>query len=829
MPDKCPETAPESTELSGARVSSLVRTAITRTIPDRRSAWNSQLRRLFGLLVLGLIASANLVSAQRPQQSQGQRQQAQRSQRQRVQDQREQRPEMEREEQRDREPQRGGPPPIRITDPRIPEGKELLARGTVEVTFRVRSEDVTKIRVKVDTITAAMTSDIDINPKLREQTVIVNLLKGENRLILFGFVDGEPDPNISAWIMVTCNGTKCGTAKEAVVTELDDADKEDQQDASGEQDAGQVGEKAGKTRTEPGVAARRTEPAGKQEPAKPKKPGAKTTSITISKPAKDTVFQDVTTVPLEIKIAQKVNADDNIKKVTIRVNNPEGAIKQAVDNQDVDYPDDAGKSAALLKPAVTIGKGKNTITVSDPAHQGGDSASIEITCNGDKCGSNGGEDAKKDSDINPDSQNTIHTRSVVGLEEFAASSSSPQQKLFVEFNLNVPFGGSGPRKTSKGNVLLRNCDPVAAKAKYTTVSPKRLYDQNKEGTPGQQERKGGSKSCPDNNSTGDSSAILQSSDPLDARFWLWLNARITSLPQTSATKVTDVTTVGNFANTIVSGGVKDVTQGFEFNVGPEIVLLKPRSGIPFQSGYGKDKIARLGLSFILGGGAITPFNPQSTAEIFKVNQTVIDRFPNAVGKDFVAFISPDRDRFFRQYYAGLRLKTYYFQRKRVAAQYNLCDSVKKSTPATQMVLQRNPDCSLMEDLVDQFPGIFELTFGQNESVTGGRLRGGVFRLEGFYPLPFVPSVYVFGTALMKLSRTKINNSPLILEPPSGSIPALSDPKVDIETIPQINRDYYRIGVGVDLLHLIRKAGANAEKQAATTTPPKTGGTAPANQ
>ncbi len=32
------------------------------------------------------------------------------------------------------------------------------------------------------------------------------------------------------------------------------------------------------------------------------------------------------------------------------------------------------------------------------------------------------------------------------------------------------------------------------------------------------------------------------------------------------------------------------------------------------------------------------------------------------GKKFVAFASQDRDKFFRQYYAGIRLKTFYYDR-----------------------------------------------------------------------------------------------------------------------------------------------------------------------
>ncbi len=302
-------------------------------------------------------------------------------------------------------------------------------------------------------------------------------------------------------------------------------------------------------------------------------------------------------------------------------------------------------------------------------------------------------------------RNTIHTRAIVGIEEAAASSGSPTQKFFIDFNLNVPLGKGTNKK-----------------------------------------------------------------DPLDANFWVWANPRITSLPQPSVTDVSDVVTGGNFFNPISNGKVKDITQGFEFLVGAEVPIIKPRDGKNIPSGFGEDYSGRIGLSFIVGAGAITPFNPQATAAVFKVNQGIIDRFPNAQGKDFVAFISADRDRFFRQYFAGLRLKTYFFKGKDHDAE-----------PA------------------DLFPGMFDLTYGQNESVTGGKLKGGVFRLEGFYPLPFYPAVHAFGTALMKLNHGT-TATPLILQAPD-TIPSLSDPKLDLEVVPQIDRDYYKIGIGVDLLHL----------------------------
>jgi hypothetical protein len=81
--------------------------------------------------------------------------------------------------------------------------------------------------------------------------------------------------------------------------------------------------------------------------------------------------------------------------------------------------------------------------------------------------------------------------------------------------------------------------------------------------------------------------------------------------------------------------------------------------------------------------------------------------------------------------------------------------------------------------------MLDITFGQNEAVTGGRLRGGIRRLEGYYPLPYegLKFINLFGTAMMKLTRTKITD-PLILEPaPTGT--TVPGQNVVIITVPKL--------------------------------------------
>lgn len=259
----------------------------------------------------------------------------------------------------------------------------------------------------------------------------------------------------------------------------------------------------------------------------------------------------------------------------------------------------------------------------------------------------------------------------------------------------------------------------------------------------------------------------------------WGSIRVTSIPQQISTPVGTFAT--GFATQVSNVKVNEVAQAVEFLAGAEYRLAKGgRIPFPFSS-FDNSTTNKFVVSLIAGGGATTPLNPRDTLDVFKVSPAAVSLFPQAAGKDFIAFVSPDRDRFFRQYYAGLRLQTYYFN-------------------------SRNDDIPLT-----RFPAMLDVTFGQNEAVTGGRLRGGVLRLEGYYPLPYegLKFINLFGTAMMKLSRTKITD-PLILETaPDGT--TVSGQNVVIITIPQINRDYYRIGVGIDFVSFVKSLGAGQNK------------------
>lgn len=308
-----------------------------------------------------------------------------------------------------------------------------------------------------------------------------------------------------------------------------------------------------------------------------------------------------------------------------------------------------------------------------------------------------------------DDRKTAFTRAILGVEQAAAASAKPEQKLFLEFNLSAP--------------LFRKSD-----------------------------------------------------SPLKAPVWLWLNPRITSLPKPLSGTVAEFATASNFVAPFTGGNVNDIVQGFEFLGGVEVKMSPLSGAIP--SGFGSETKVRFGVSFVVAAGMSTPFGSQQLApQIFKVNRTVINAFPGAKDKEFIAFVNADRNRFFRQYYGGLRLKSYF---------------VKNTKD--------------LDELDNVFPGIIDLTFGQNETVTGGNLHGGIVRIDGIYPLPFIRgkykgSIYAFGSALMKLSKPKVP-LPIILQPPETP-PDITSDKVFIQTVPPRDADHYRLGVGVDLIRLLK--------------------------
>jgi hypothetical protein len=267
------------------------------------------------------------------------------------------------------------------------------------------------------------------------------------------------------------------------------------------------------------------------------------------------------------------------------------------------------------------------------------------------------------------------------------------------------------------------------------------------------------------------------------RWRLWGDFRINSVPQSADVTIPDFAGSG-FVTGIKNLKVKDTARVFEFLGGTEFRLTGNNALLPSFDRETKQKFT---LSFIAGAGFVTPLDPTGTTPtIFKVFDDAPGLPPIAKGKEFVAFIPDDRDRFFRQYYAGLRVQTFFFNK------YNV-------------PLQR-------------FPAQFDVTVGQNEYVTGGRLHGPVVRMEGFFPLPYdkVKFINLFATAQMIPGRPTIG-TPLILQDAPGTVTVPAS-NVVLIGVPQPNRDQYRIGVSFDALTILKMVLSPSVPSSAAPTP-----------
>jgi len=255
---------------------------------------------------------------------------------------------------------------------------------------------------------------------------------------------------------------------------------------------------------------------------------------------------------------------------------------------------------------------------------------------------------------------------------------------------------------------------------------------------------------------------LSESD-MRAKASIWGDVRLTSTPeQTKA--IADITS--NALDTITGGKLNQIATSFDFTVGPE---------------YRVKDFGHTDVSLIAGFGAVSPLSPKQSAQIFQNPDAASSQadaffknYPGAKGKQYIGFISPDRDRFLRQYFGGLRFKTYTY------------DGIQ---------------------LKDYFPAMLDVTVGQSEAVTGGRLHKFVVGIDGFYPLPFKDNdnrkfLYLFGTAKFKAGGTKTITTPFILDTAPSNV-LITDPKVFIAEPVQSNRDIFRIGVGVDLIELFK--------------------------
>ena len=264
------------------------------------------------------------------------------------------------------------------------------------------------------------------------------------------------------------------------------------------------------------------------------------------------------------------------------------------------------------------------------------------------------------------------------------------------------------------------------------------------------------------------------------RFNVWGNVRIASAPQ----QIT--TSLSQFSIAAEAGKVKvnELAQSAEFQSGIEfrIKCWHPGETENTCDSKHKDKADGHAMKPRRYFGLVAYFGAQGLLDDPVKKLTVFDvPVPGSLQRDrflktfpsipataqYAGFVPPDRERFYRQYGAGIRFTTH---RGNIAP-----------------------------------PATYTATFGQDELITGGRFRSVVGRFDVFYPLPLTKGdtkadfIYLFGTANLRLSAAK-NLDAFVLNPSAAT--AAASPNMAVVTIAS-TRDTYRIGVGIDVISMIQ--------------------------
>ena len=290
----------------------------------------------------------------------------------------------------------------------------------------------------------------------------------------------------------------------------------------------------------------------------------------------------------------------------------------------------------------------------------------------------------------------------------------------------------------------------------------------------------------------------------------WARIRLTSAPQPATNGVVSV--ISNPTG-LTTYNYSNVGQVLDFLVGPSWAL-------PHTKHW----------AAIAAFGATTPLSSQSAPVTFVAPApgtlecaTLLNRFspkngyypgltPNtsatpttciANGITDIAFSDQDRTNFYWKYGGGLR--TWY--------PIGGCGSSDTNCVPTYAAA--------------------DFTIGQDSAVTGGQLRRLVFKIDGLLPIKMGNSswLYLFGSAYLRF-RANNNLNPLLLASPSSPI-SVPSPTVDVLPLVQPNRDYYRLGVGLNINQIWCKAFnstcPNAPASSTDATKPTIATLSPANQ
>jgi hypothetical protein len=277
----------------------------------------------------------------------------------------------------------------------------------------------------------------------------------------------------------------------------------------------------------------------------------------------------------------------------------------------------------------------------------------------------------------------------------------------------------------------------------------------------------------------------------DSVFRWWGNVRIGTAPRSTSTAAT----LTALRTDLKGLKVNELAQAAEFLTGVDLRLASHCCPLWSQSA---DARQRFRLSFVMAFGATGSLKADtsvSDAPVFFIpGGPTLDDFKKQFGAagdaryKYVSFLAPRQDRYSKEYFGGFRLTTHYAD--------------KYGTPST------NPPAMV-------FAGV-----GQNELITPQRFRGAVARFEAFYPLgtgnhsSFFSTIYLFGTAQLRMGGAHASFFALapVCTDAANTMPAncrAASPAASTDNtlyiIDRSSRDYYSIGLGLDVVQILSRA------------------------
>ncbi len=295
-------------------------------------------------------------------------------------------------------------------------------------------------------------------------------------------------------------------------------------------------------------------------------------------------------------------------------------------------------------------------------------------------------------------------------------------------------------------------------------------------------------------------------------------ARLQTAPQASGT-YSVVSVLSNPTGAVTSTNLNSVGAAVDLSIGTEWQFKK---GIDNH---------RTSLSFIAGTGFITPLQSNTIAATFTMPNFGTVECTELQGR--LAPVLAGRD------YNGIVANT---TAGSASCFSNTLNSTTKPTAVTLLEYavpdspNFYPKYNFGLRIVNRYPGTSEgpencvegskcqrgyvdFTVGRSAALTGGTLKHGVFTIDAIHPLP-VPNmnyIYLFGSASKRFGNLPGSVSPLVLT--SGTSTAADGPNPATLVVPltQPDRDFYRIGVGVNITQIF-SALSGKSNEAGTTSP-----------